>query len=44
MTNARVFWFTGLSGVGKSTIAKIANIRLQKKCLKVYDLDGIFPE
>ncbi len=40
MTTARVFWFTGLSGVGKTTIAKIANFRLQKMGLKVLVLDG----
>ena len=40
MTTARVFWFTGLSGVGKSTIAKIANFRLQKMGFKVLVLDG----
>ena len=40
MTTARVFWFTGLSGVGKSTIAEKANLRLLKMGLKVLVLDG----
>ena len=40
MTSASVFWFTGLSGVGKSTIAKAAKSKLELMGLKVLVLDG----
>ena len=38
--NAHVFWFTGLSGVGKSTLAEVVQNRLKKKGLKVLVFDG----
>lgn len=37
---ARVFWFTGLSGVGKSTISQAAMLRLELNGMKVLILDG----
>lgn len=40
MTSASVFWFTGLSGVGKSTIAEAAKSQLELMQLKVLVLDG----
>ena len=40
MTTASVYWFTGLSGVGKSTIAKAAKSKLGLMGFKVLVLDG----
>lgn len=44
-----VIWLTGLSGAGKTTIAKIMAIKLRERGLKVEELDGdsireIFPQ
>ena len=36
MTNGNIFWFTGLSGVGKSTIANAAKLKLELIISKVY--------
>lgn len=46
--NAAVLWFTGLSGAGKSTIAKLVAARLRAAGHRVEELDGdvireIFP-
>lgn len=38
--NSFLVWFTGLSGSGKSTIANTLEIRLYKKKIKTYTLDG----
>ena len=38
MTN--ILWFTGLSGVGKSTLSKILGIKLTKLSFKVKIIDG----
>ena len=35
-----VIWFTGLSGSGKSTIANELDVKLNKRGLKTYILDG----
>ena len=35
-----VVWFTGISGAGKSTIARIVEERLRQKGLPVHNLDG----
>src|SRR5476651_58280 len=35
-----VIWFTGLSGSGKSTIAAETELKLFKKSINVYVLDG----
>jgi len=40
MTTASVYWFTGLSGVGKSSIAKAAKSKLELMGMKVLVLDG----
>ena len=40
MTVSSVFWFTGLSGVGKSTIAEAAKSKLELIGQKVLVLDG----
>ena len=40
MTVSSVFWFTGLSGVGKSTIAEAAKSKLELMGQKVLVLDG----
>ena len=40
MNSASVYWFTGLSGVGKSTIAVVAKSRLELMGLHVLILDG----
>ena len=40
MTPASVYWFTGLSGVGKSTIAEATKTKLESRGLKVLILDG----
>jgi len=40
MTEAAVFWFTGLSGAGKSTIACALKSRLQSQGVSVLMLDG----
>ena len=40
MTAAAVFWFTGLSGAGKSTIACALKSRLELKGVSVLILDG----
>jgi len=40
MTNADIYWFTGLSGVGKSTIADAAKLKLELMGFKVLVLDG----
>ena len=40
MTNAPVFWFTGLSGAGKSTIAAAVKQRLEAAGHRVMILDG----
>jgi adenylyl-sulfate kinase len=40
MTNGDIFWFTGLSGVGKSTIANAAKLKLELMGFKVLILDG----
>ena len=39
-SRSRVFWLTGLSGAGKSTIARELNLRLFKKGYHAYVLDG----
>ena len=36
----KIVWFTGLSGVGKTTIAKILNNELLKLNFKVKIIDG----
>ena len=38
--SAPVFWFTGLSGSGKSTVAEAANTRFTQDGVKVLMLDG----
>src|SRR3990167_4765540 len=40
MTKAPVFWFTGLSGSGKTTIAEKASAELSKQSKKVKIYDG----
>lgn len=40
MSNALVFWFTGLSGAGKSTIANCVQAHMLKKGQRVLILDG----
>jgi bifunctional enzyme CysN/CysC len=35
-----VIWFTGISGAGKSTIARIVEDRLRERGLPVHNLDG----
>ena len=40
MSTASIFWFTGLSGAGKSTIAEAVKSRLELNGLKVFILDG----
>jgi len=40
MTSADIYWFTGLSGVGKSTIAEAAKLKLELMGLRVLVLDG----
>jgi adenylyl-sulfate kinase len=35
-----VIWFTGISGAGKSTIARLVEERLREKGLPVHNLDG----
>ncbi len=37
---AYVIWFTGISGAGKSTIARIVEDRLRERGLPVHNLDG----
>jgi adenylylsulfate kinase-like enzyme len=39
-SNAYVFWLTGLSGVGKSTIGRLLTQRLRQECKPVVYLDG----
>jgi len=36
----KILWFTGLSGVGKSTLSKILSIKLTKLSFKVKIIDG----
>ena len=36
----KILWFTGLSGVGKSTLSKILGIKLTKLSFKVKIIDG----
>ena len=38
--NSFLMWFTGLSGSGKSTIANLVELELNKKGIKTYTLDG----
>ena len=38
--NSFLIWLTGLSGSGKSTIANILELELQKMGIKTYTLDG----
>lgn len=38
--NSFLIWFTGLSGSGKSTIANALEIKLHKKGIRTYTLDG----
>ena len=40
MTTADIYWFTGLSGVGKTTIADAAKLKLELMGLRVLVLDG----
>ena len=40
MTDASVYWFTGLSGAGKSTIAEEAKSKLELMGLQILILDG----
>ena len=37
---ANIFWFTGLSGAGKTTVANIVTPLLERLGLKVLVLDG----
>ena len=37
---AKVIWFTGLSGAGKTTLSKKLSDKLKKKKLKVFTIDG----
>ena len=36
----KILWFTGLSGTGKSTLAKILNSKLSQLNFKVKIIDG----
>jgi adenylylsulfate kinase-like enzyme len=36
----KILWFTGLSGVGKSTLSKILGTKLSKLSFKVKIIDG----
>jgi len=38
--NAKIFWFTGLSGAGKTSIAESSKIELEMKGFSVLVLDG----
>ena len=38
--SGKILWFTGLSGSGKSTIARIVERKLLDKGLQAYTLDG----
>ena len=40
MKKATIFWCTGMSGVGKSTLASYASDKLKKNGLQVYILGG----
>jgi len=40
MNNASVFWFTGLSGSGKTAISEATKLKLQLLGLNVFILDG----
>ncbi len=40
MSDAPIFWFTGLTGSGKSTIAAVTKKLLAKKRFNVLTLDG----
>ena len=37
---AHFFWFTGLSGVGKTTIANLTKVLVEKDGFRVLILDG----
>ena len=37
---AKIIWFTGLSGAGKTTLAKNLNKKLTKLNFKVQNIDG----
>ena len=40
MNAAQVFWFTGLSGAGKTTLAEAAAVLLEREGFSVLQLDG----
>lgn len=40
MSQALIFWFTGLSGSGKSTVANVCKLNLENDGYKVLIIDG----
>ena len=40
MSRAAIYWFTGLSGSGKTTVATAVKSKLEKQGLSVLILDG----
>jgi adenylyl-sulfate kinase len=40
MTKAKIFWFTGLSGAGKSTVADLVKHKIEKNGQEILVIDG----